>query len=111
MSNFHGPWLVDIAGSIVSMLALILLLQFWQPKSVWKFDYETETGPVETESPAGQFVSPVRLFKAWLPWLLMSIFVFAWGTPQIRTLLNGGTPEQPNALFGITRFELDVPRW
>lgn len=109
MSNFHGPWLVDIAGSIVSMLTLILLLQFWQPKSVWKFDYETETGPVETESPAGQFVSPVRLFKAWLPWLLMSIFVFAWGTPQIRTLLNGGTPEQPNALFGLTRFELFVP--
>ncbi|MFM7867748.1 MAG: L-lactate permease, partial [Planctomycetaceae bacterium] len=109
MSNFHGPWLVDIAGSIVSMLTLILLLQFWQPKSVWKFDYETETGPVETESPVGQFVSPVRLFKAWLPWLLMSIFVFAWGTPQIRTLLNGGTPEQPNALFGLTRIELDVP--
>ena len=31
VSNWHGPWLVDIAGSVASIAAIILLLQVWQP--------------------------------------------------------------------------------
>src|SRR5690606_14133990 len=40
VSNFHGPWLVDIGGSLVSMGATLLLLRVWQPKTVWRFDHE-----------------------------------------------------------------------
>src|SRR3954454_13826989 len=32
MSNFHGPWLVDIVSAAVSMLALVVLMRFWQPR-------------------------------------------------------------------------------
>ncbi|MDQ2733079.1 MAG: L-lactate permease [Armatimonadota bacterium] len=42
VSNFHGPWLVDIASSIASILSLILLLRFWQPRSVWKFEHDED---------------------------------------------------------------------
>ena len=31
VSNFHGPWLVDIVAAIVSMGALALFLRVWQP--------------------------------------------------------------------------------
>ena len=31
VSNFHGPWLVDIVGAAVSMVALVVLLRFWKP--------------------------------------------------------------------------------
>ena len=31
VSNFHGPWLVDIVASAVSILATAVLLRFWQP--------------------------------------------------------------------------------
>ena len=34
VSNFHGPWLVDVVGAISSMLALVILLKFWRPHSV-----------------------------------------------------------------------------
>ena len=36
MSNFHGPWLVDVVASFVSIAALALFLRFWQPKHIWK---------------------------------------------------------------------------
>ncbi len=109
MSNYHGPWLVDIAGAIVSMLTLVLLLQFWQPGTVWKFANEAEAAQGARESTNGDIVSRSRLLQALLPWLLMSVFVFAWGTPQVRTQLNGGTATEPNFLFGVSRLELPVP--
>ena len=31
MSNFHGPWLVDIVSAAVAMLALVVLMRFWKP--------------------------------------------------------------------------------
>ncbi|MDZ7377528.1 MAG: L-lactate permease, partial [candidate division KSB1 bacterium] len=43
VSNYHGPWVVDIAGAIVSMAAMVVLLQFWQPQSIWRFQHENET--------------------------------------------------------------------
>src|SRR5215510_5882983 len=42
ISNYHGPWVVDIAGAIASILCLVLLLKFWRPRSNWRFDYERE---------------------------------------------------------------------
>ncbi|MDZ7375600.1 MAG: L-lactate permease [candidate division KSB1 bacterium] len=43
MSNYHGPWVVDIAGAIVSMAAMVVLLQFWQPQSIWRFQHDNDT--------------------------------------------------------------------
>ena len=36
VSNFHGPWLVDVASAICSIGALALFLKFWQPKNIWR---------------------------------------------------------------------------
>src|SRR4051794_24781086 len=33
ISNFHGPWLVDIVASVCSMIAVVVLLKFWRPKN------------------------------------------------------------------------------
>ncbi len=30
VSNYHGPWLVDLAAAIVSMASLVLLLRVWR---------------------------------------------------------------------------------
>src|SRR5439155_24411246 len=32
VSNFHGPWLVDVVAAICSMIAVGVVLRFWQPK-------------------------------------------------------------------------------
>jgi lactate permease len=86
VSNYHGPWVVDIAGAIVSILSLVVLLKVWQPKSVWRFNDEGHHDP----SPAAQVHPPRReAVIAWMPWVILSVLVFLWGIPQFRALLDG----------------------
>ena len=35
VSNYHGPWLVDVVAAMCSMAALALFLKVWHPKRVW----------------------------------------------------------------------------
>ncbi|MEZ5431314.1 MAG: L-lactate permease [Verrucomicrobiales bacterium] len=71
MSNFHGPWLVDIVSAVVAMVVLVLFLKRWRPAE------ETRTrSPVEeTGDPA---------WKAWLPWVFLTVLVFCWGLPRSK---------------------------
>jgi lactate permease len=105
VSNFHGPWVVDIAGALVSMLALVLLLEFWQPKTIWTFEHDPAHGSAPTQA---VYTSRQKLV-AWMPWLLLSVFVFAWGLPAVKTALNGGTSTAPNVLSGVSMIALPVP--
>ena len=73
VSNYHGPWLVDIVAGIISMLALVLLLRFWGHKSQ----------PTNHQSHSA---------RPWLPWLVLSLVVGLWTTPFAKTLLNGYAP-------------------
>ncbi|MBQ0929258.1 L-lactate permease [Ideonella sp. 4Y16] len=92
VSNFIGPELVDIIAAIVSMIALVTFLKFWQPKKIW-------TSPTLKghESDGGTPPRPVTmvthsradLFRAWLPWLILTVFVFIWGLPAVKTYFNG----------------------
>ncbi len=104
VSNYHGPWLVDIAGAIVSMLSLVILLKFWQPKNIWRYEHERE----ETQEAHLAHASH-KVFRAWMPWVLLSLFVFAWGTPQVKTFLNGGAKGQPNFLYGVSSRTFEMP--
>jgi lactate permease len=105
VSNFHGPWVVDIAGAIVSMAALVLLLKVWQPKTIWTFEHDD---PNAQQAAAPRYTQREKLM-AWMPWLLLSLFVFAWGLPDVKTALNGGTAAAPNALSGISLVTWPVP--
>jgi lactate permease len=104
VSNYHGPWVVDIAGAIVSILSMIILLRFWQPRNIWRFndDQSEEAGSAAAVASHAQAapnnVSKREAFIAWMPWIVLSILVFLWGLPQIKNLLNG-----------ISLIELQVP--
>src|SRR6516164_3484227 len=41
-SNHMDSNLVDIMGGVVSIIAVVLFLRFWKPKTVWRFDYDQE---------------------------------------------------------------------
>jgi lactate permease len=97
VSNFHGPWLVDIIGAIISMVVMVLFLKVWQPKTIWRYEHEREEAHA-----ARPDHSNGKVVKAWLPWVFLSLFVFAWGTPQVKTFLNGGSKTAPNFLNGYT---------
>jgi lactate permease len=87
VSNYHGPWVVDIAGGAAAIIALIILLKFWQPKTVWRFEHEQDA-PREAAAP----VSRGEAIKAWAPWFILSIVVFAWALPWVKSRLDIVTP-------------------
>jgi lactate permease len=103
VSNLHGPWVVDIAGAIVSMAALVLLLRVWQPKTLWTFEHDTSA----PAAPGSLALRDKAL--AWMPWVLLCCFVFAWGLPDIKAALNGGTAKAPNVLSGVSLLSWPVP--
>src|SRR5690606_25885885 len=84
ISNFHGPWLVDIVASISSIVALVLLLKFWRPKEIWKLKKEDGAAAAEEATT----YTGKQLFHAWLPWILLSTLVFIWGVPAVKNYLN-----------------------
>src|SRR5215831_17365326 len=111
VSNFHGPWLVDIVASVSSILAVVLLLRFWQPKDQWNHsDAPIDETAVGRASPraASEFASsgagrlagtlappaiePIhdsaKIRAAWTPWILLSLLVFIWGVPMVKTALD-----------------------
>jgi lactate permease len=108
VSNYFGPTLVDIIGSLVSMLSLVVLLKFWQPKTIWSFEHESEAARA-TEASARPAHAPATAFKAFLPWIILMIFVFAWGYPSFKTVLNGGAEGHENFLHGISVVNVPVP--
>jgi lactate permease len=131
VSNFHGPWLVDVAGGLVSLACLALFLRIWQPKNPWHFADERsdldEGGVAGKVRPSPPMPKPLphgrgsdlpssaytrrQMIAAWVPWILLTVLVFLWGLPQVKTALGAPTkarkdafkaaPSQVEAHFGL----------
>jgi len=146
VSNYFGPRLVDVAGGLVSLVCLTVCIKLWRPKEVWEFASEVvEPTSQVTEnksqisalkSQTSNLKSPLaqhttrEVISAWVPWVLLSVCVFIWGLPQVRTILDGGLTakqiadkaakskngqpvlawwERPNFLAGGTAFSFGLP--
>jgi lactate permease len=84
VSNYHGPWLVDVIAAVCSMLAVIVLLLIWHPKRIWGFE-----GHEADRAARGQHGYSVgEVVQAWVPWAILSVLVFLWGLPSIKTHLD-----------------------
>jgi lactate permease len=117
-ANHMDSNLVDIAAGIVSMVATLIFLRFWQPKHIWLFEDERKasldpssaTGPASPVKPVVadqmdeewdvrklQQTAPItshtagQIAKAWLPFAILSVFVLCWGLPTIKTAMNKAT--------------------
>ncbi|HEY6002916.1 MAG TPA: lactate permease LctP family transporter [Anaeromyxobacter sp.] len=97
VSNFFGPSLVDIVAAASSILCTYLFLKLWQPKEVWRFKEERAAGEADAITPvglrpslgaAGRKHSFGQAFMGWMPWLVLSVFVFVWGLPSVKSWMN-----------------------
>ena len=112
VSNFHGPWLVDIVASVVSMATLGAFLRRWKPARDWSgSDAVPASDPTATVAapPAPSLTTqPVSKARAYLPWVVLSVIVFLWGLPQVKALLNGiSAPRIP--VVGLDKGVFRVP--
>jgi len=118
VSNLHGPWLVDVAASFVSLAALAGFSKIWKPKNVWRVSETRPSGrvPADNTNPQRDSESAGTLphgrvsetIKPWLPWIILSLVVFVWGLPQTKTFLDGvAAPKIP--IYGLDKLILRVP--
>jgi len=95
ISNYHGPWLVDVGAAICSMACLAGFLKVWQPKEIWtspKLRGRADHSEIE----AGQAVPIIEtptatrgeLAAAWTPWIILCVFVLIWGTQTFKDFVN-----------------------
>ena len=90
-SNFLGPALPDVLAGIGSIISLLILLRFWQPRHVWRFPTEPAPIPSSAANPSSQ-----RLLWAFLPFLILTLMVITWGLPPIKDWLTAnGTWQFP----------------
>jgi len=102
VSNYHGPWLVDIVASACSMLALAIFLRYWR-----RGRFEREGAGAAPLAPEGARGAP-PLRVALIPWIVLVVVVFAWGTPQVKSFLNHiSSPNIPIA--GLDKMVARVP--
>jgi lactate permease len=110
IANFVGPALVDVAGGIVSLLALALFLQVWQPRECWQHGGQGSRASRMT----GGHDSARRIAWAWAPWAFLSAAVFFWGLPPVKAALEGRTTAGDRAAailpHAVVAPEFAVPR-
>jgi lactate permease len=101
ISNFHGPWLVDMLGAMISMVVLAVFLHYWKPKSVM-LDASGSGITVPRAEAAKQHHGHSRdmVIKAWTPWVILTVVLFLWGLPIVKAFLN---------VKGITYWEWQIP--
>jgi lactate permease len=82
-SNFIGPLLPDIIASVCSIICTVTFLKLWHPKESWHFADEPKSlGKEALRYTLGQ------VFRAWAPFIILCLFVSAWGIKPVNAALN-----------------------
>jgi len=96
VSNFVGPELPDVLSALVSLVSLVILLKFWQPKEIFRFKGELQTSGAEMAAslergvegkPAPKYGS-ASVFHAWSPFIVLTLVIIAWTLGPVKKLLS-----------------------
>ncbi|MCP3751716.1 lactate permease LctP family transporter [Pseudomonas sp. SBB6] len=90
-SNFIGPELPDITSALASLISLTLFLKVWQPKR----SFASATGSVGAAVVQGGGSQPSpysfgEIFKAWSPFLILTVLVTIWTLKPFKAAFAAG---------------------
>lgn len=85
-SNYVDSNLVDIAAGLFSLLCTVLFLLFWKPRNIWRFSDDEPLAEVQAHK-----YGAGRVTVAWLPFIILSLFVFLWGYTPIKSWMDRNT--------------------
>ncbi|WP_043202587.1 lactate permease LctP family transporter [Pseudomonas putida] len=90
-SNFIGPELPDITSALASLICLTLFLKVWQPKRSFS-EAKGSVGAAVVQS-SGSQPSPYsfgEIFKAWSPFLILTVLVTIWTLKPFKAAFAPG---------------------
>jgi lactate permease len=76
---YLGPYLPDIAGSIVCFICVLMLLKVWRPAEVLGYGGKPISGAAASSE--GHGLSGGDIMQAWLPIAVLVVVVVAWTGP------------------------------
>lgn len=94
VGNYFNYRLVDIAGGLISMGAVILLSKVWSPRRA------AESSAADTPRVLPEKPTFGRALVAWVPWYFLIVLVFLWGYDPVKKSLDkmpGASPVWPVA--------------
>ena len=90
-SNFIGPELPDITSALASLICLTLFLKVWQPKRSFA-EAKGSVGAAVVQ-PSGSQPTPYsfgEIFKAWSPFLILTVLVTIWTLKPFKAAFAPG---------------------
>ena len=85
VSNNVGPELTDIASSLTCIAVMVVVLKVWTPKNIMRLEGDK---PITV---AAKKHTGSEIFMAWLPYMLLVVFVLVWGEADVKAALNRWT--------------------
>jgi lactate permease len=85
VSNYMGPELTDIMSSLTCIVVMVAVLKLWKPKNIVRLDGDQPVSVSMSRHTTGEII------LAWSPYLLLVVFVLAWGEPSIKGVLDRWT--------------------
>jgi lactate permease len=82
VSNYMGPELTDILSSLTCIVVMVAVLKLWKPKTIMRLDGDTPVTHAAAKHTGGQ------IFMAWVPYLMLVVFVLAWGEASTKPRIN-----------------------
>ena len=104
--NYVDAYLVDIVGGVVCLVLTSLFLKVWKPRNIFLF--EEDRG---VSGPKASYTTGPRL-HGWMPFLILGLFVLAWGWPSVKAWLNQVTlvPIKATYLIAVPLLDKAVAR-
>ena len=93
VSSYVGPYLTDILGALVALLALVVLLKFWHPKGA--------------EARPNSKYSGGQIILAWSPYIFLVIFVLLWNPDWMSVV----APHSGKATADFIKAQLNLLTW
>ena len=75
-----GVELPAILSSFASIVALIVFLQFWKPKTIWRFPNDPPVSSATDTTYTGR-----QIMKAWSSFVVLMIIMGVWGIPAFKS--------------------------
>ena len=101
--NFVGAELVNVSSAIVSLLALIVFLRFWQPKQ----PLTAETKEISKDDKGT--LSGKEVVRAWTPFILLTLFVTLLNTGFFKQLIQAANPKTGQTAGALNSLIFNFP--
>jgi lactate permease len=85
VSNYMGPELTDILSSLTCIVVMVAVLKLWKPRTIMRLEGDKEVAV------AAKRYSPGEILMAWVPYLMLVVFVLIWGEPDVKAAINAWT--------------------